>query len=332
MYRAPESTTTNHAGHHGSTINAPSSVCAMSEALAGLEAAVDSLGERPAFERLYELMQRFSQEWDRAEPDQQELLRKRVRTLALDTLLESAFFRHAYVKPRGYAGDYIGMKMVWEGRTLGGAHRYCGSTRRGELINSLILGFPNCAANEQRVHILRRHIADHAGGVIASIGSGPMIEAAEALRAGCSRDTVFHPYDQDPDAIAYAIAHSLSPFGVTVRAHPGNVSKSIVREPQEASYDLLYSSGMYDYFECGSAARLTGYLWKRVRPGGTLLITNAHPNNPSRAFMDAAAEWQLVHKTEAQMRALAKGLPDLSATELERDDHGVYQYLCLRKA
>lgn len=291
---------------------------------------VELRGEQAAIAHVASLVRGFSVQWDAAPARRREALRIALQERTLQHLLESDLFHHCYRKPRGYAGDYEAMLKIWLGRSQPRTHRYLGTTRRGQLINAALLEFDNSAANEERVHILKRHILERSGQAIASVGSGPMIEGVQALAEGCSPETRFHLYDQDADALSHAVA-SLEPFGVKCELHAGNVSRSIVAEASEPSYDLMYSSGLYDYFTLASAQRLTGYVWRRLRAGGSLLITNAHPDNPSRPFMEAAAEWSLRHKTEAEMRALARALPGLERVHLLCDSRGVYQYLRLDK-
>ena len=89
---------------------------------------------------------------------------------------------------------------------------------------------------------------------------------------------------------------------------------------------------MLDYFESNSAKRITSGLWKMVAPGGSLLVTNAHPNNLTRFWMEYGGDWFLKYKDEGQMRELAEGLSDVSSVSLRPDSQCIYQYLEIRRA
>jgi len=91
--------------------------------------------------------------------------------------------------------------------------------------------------------------------------------------------------------------------------------------------DLLYSSGLFDYFDVKQSRRVIARMWECVAPGGRLLIINGHPDNPTRPWMALASDWLLEYKTPEDMRSLVAGLPDMRGVSLERDEHGVYQYL-----
>ncbi len=95
--------------------------------------------------------------------------------------------------------------------------------------------------------------------------------------------------------------------------------------------DIIYAFGLLDYFECNSAKRIIKSLWPMVAPGGCLLVTNAHPNNLTRFWMEYVGDWFLKYKNEAQMRELAEGLDGVDATSVDLDSQRVYQFLEIRK-
>jgi hypothetical protein len=49
---------------------------------------------------------------------------------------------------------------------------------------------------------------------------------------------------------------------------------------------------------------LINWGYDNLLPGGTLIIGNVVPSNPTRAFMDHILEWVLIHRTEEELRDL----------------------------
>ncbi len=72
-------------------------------------------------------------------------------------------------------------------------------------------------------------------------------------------------------------------------------------------------------------------MWVSVAPGGKLLLTNAHLDNPTRVWMEWVSEWYLDYKTQGEFRELADELDQVAQVDYEIDTCGVYQYLSLTK-
>ncbi len=129
------------------------------ECLRLLEGALTQLTERRA---------RLSEADDKREMGE-------FRELLLPHLLQSDFGNYVFSKPRGFPGDFVTQEMIWLGRTLGGEHRYLGTTPLGKLLSALTFDMPNCRANEERIRRLEKRVRN-GGKRLASIGCGSCIE------------------------------------------------------------------------------------------------------------------------------------------------------------
>lgn len=292
-----------------------------------LETHVGHLGEPRAFAGLRSLIAQVD-DARRQRPEQAREVDVAFSQVANPLIHESSVCRYVFDKPRGYAGDFRAMEMIWLGHTAPQHARYLGTTARGALVNAFTLDSENCRANVARVHRFRELLRSLPGGRVAALGAGSVIEVDEAYAFGCA-PLALHLFDQDEGALEAAAA-KLEKWPCELALHRGNVVRTVLRARDER-YDLMYSSGMFDYFELAAARRLVARLWKRVAAGGRLVITNAHPDNPTRTWMELVADWYLVYKTPAEMRSLADGLDGLADLSLECDDEGVYQYLTLRR-
>lgn len=95
---------------------------------------------------------------------------------------------------------------------------------------------------------------------------------------------------------------------------------------------MIYSVCLFDYLEKDTARGILKSLWDAVSHGGTLLITNSHPENPTRLWMEWAGDWFLNYKTSSDLFDIASGLESVANAEVSVDDFGVYQYLMIKKS
>jgi len=261
------------------------------------------------------------------EDDKREM--KEFRRLLHPALLQSEFGDYVFRKPRGYPGDYVTQEMIWLGRTLGGEYRYRGLTPLGKLISALTFEMPACKAGEERIRWLQQRIRS-GGKRLASIGCGSGIEYWNQESMDVCDILLL---DQDGGALARAKSQ-INDFADRITFVQQNILRFILRDAGTQSIgcrDLVYSAGLFDYFDQPSAVRLARALWRMVAPSGCLIITNAHPANPTRFWMEYVGDWFLKYKTAEQMYALTDSLENVAGVNLTLDSQGVHQYLEIRK-
>jgi extracellular factor (EF) 3-hydroxypalmitic acid methyl ester biosynthesis protein len=123
------------------------------------------------------------------------------------------------------------------------------------------------------------------------------------------------------DAILSRVGKPVSIDYVQDSVH-GLLKRRLNQEVVEQPFDAVYCAGLFDYLSDKVCTRLLAHFASRIRSGGTLLVTNVHPNNPERIFaMEHLAEWYLIYRDEAKMNAL---LPERSThRKIYTDDTGV---------
>jgi hypothetical protein len=62
--------------------------------------------------------------------------------------------------------------------------------------------------------------------------------------------------------------------------------------------------GLTDYLEDALVLKLIDWAHDALVPGGTLIVGNVVPANPTRAFMDHILQWPLIHRTADEMSDL----------------------------
>jgi len=257
---------------------------------------------------------------------------KAFQRSCLPVLHESSFLKYVFDKPQGYAGDFRTQEMIWFAHAEGGDRRYMGKTALGKLLSSLSFDMDNCLANIHRLEFIKKKIRN-SGKRIASIGCGSCIELwGFGKRFMAARD--FFLLDLDKDALSGARDNIAGCNGSRVAFMNENILRFLPVNKQKnlmGERDFIYCLGMIDYFSVKSAKKIMTALWQNVAPGGTLLFTNARPDNPTRLWMEYVGDWFLCYKEESDMRAIVEDLDDVASVGYSRDRFNVYQYLEVKK-
>lgn len=298
--------------------------------LLDLEESVKKYGETVAFQQIHQNLSDLQKLRETLDSNHEDFMRNTFQTQILPLTMQSEFCKYCYEKPRGYAGDFVMMEMIWNGRTNPKEYRYRGSTELGKLINALVLDSENCISNILRVGILKEFITTQEKITIASFGSGSCIELLEAFKYhDLKRGIEIHLFDQDQDALETS-KQKLLPFSDQIFLHQGNILKSILK--CNTQFNLAYSSGLFDYFNEESSSKLFNRIWNLILPNGKLCVVNAHPSNASRFIMEYVMEWPLIYKDTQQFLQVAKDAEQLSQLSIKKDRLGIYQYFFLEKA
>ncbi len=218
----------------------------------------------------------------------------------------------ARMKPRGYAGDF-------ETLVLFDQHYEC-QHPLGRLFDRYFQNQVAVAAVRGRTEavaaaIVDRFLVSAAGPFhIASIGCGPAIDLERAIRllpAHERRRLQIQLFDLDEAALEYA-GTRLGQWLAADQwsAHRENLFRLGQRPDHRqllSQANFIFCTGLFDYLDDQPAAGLLGFLWRQVCPGGTLIVGNFSPHNPTRAYMEWIGNWYLLYRTPAQLAALADG-------------------------
>jgi extracellular factor (EF) 3-hydroxypalmitic acid methyl ester biosynthesis protein len=96
--------------------------------------------------------------------------------------------------------------------------------------------------------------------------------------------------------------------------------------------DLIYSAGLFDYFNDRTFDALLRTLQDAVAEGGTLAIGNVAAQNPNRWAMEYFTEWFLNHRSPEELVERARTLnPAPRAIETTAEPLGVNLFLIVRR-
>ena len=273
--------------------------------------------------RLVEIRKNFSIEEDKK-------MIKLFRSEMIEIILMSEFIQYVYRRPRGYAGDFMTMEKIYLSCS-DTKYRYTGKTDTGKIISALTFDMNACLATTSRIYYLKDEISK-AGRRVASIGCGSCIEYWNATHDS-NEGTDGFMLDQDSGALESARKHIIQ-NGNIFDFHNDTILKFILNRDKVklmGERDLIYSVGMLDYFNVKNSARIVNRLWDAVKSGGLIIITNAHPDNPTRFWMEYAGDWFLCYKNKEEMHEIIAELKDVDSVDYIMDKYNVFQYLKIRK-
>lgn len=235
-----------------------------------------------------------------------------LQALFQEEFLAETMHGYVYRKPLGYAGDFQLIDMIYTHHQSGHEayerwDRYFHYNAATEAVRNRKDFFKN-----QLLHkIARRKKPLH----LLNVASGPARDLYE-LYGGVNADMLVTTcVDVDADAIAFA-SELCSPYAEQISFH----QKNILRFSSAEKYDVIWSAGLFDYFEDRLFVMALKRLLTMLRPGGEILIGNFSEHNPSRGYMELFGEWFLIHRSREELIALslqAGVQPELITVEQE---------------
>lgn len=232
---------------------------------------------------------------------------------------------HVCTKPRGYDGDFEIIERIYA---------------RWRSPNPALAkwdDFFHAQAAPQAVRNRKRYFLDwlsswenranDEGLRLLNVGSGPARDVFEHFLVRPESSVQIECVDNDPDAIDHATA-LCAPFASKILFHQANV----IRFHPRGQFQLIWSAGLFDYLKDDLFVRVLRRLWSALLPKGELVIGNFSPINPSRAYMELLGGWVLIHRSAAELSALALqgGIPEESI-RVAAEPEGVNLFLHLRK-
>jgi extracellular factor (EF) 3-hydroxypalmitic acid methyl ester biosynthesis protein len=219
------------------------------------------------------------------------------------------FIKRSYEKPLGYAGDFKIIDDIYQDQP-----RTFGFDR---LWDNYFQQLATPKAIRERKEDLKRFILNFVKGRrfqeirIMNLASGPAREIKELLEGDSEKlfkKVDLDCYDFDATAIDYAKG-LLSRFK-NVNFFQKNAIrialKKDIKEEIPYDYDLIYSSGLFDYLDVRVASRLVSNLKKLLRNNGMMIISNVRDkySNASASWMEWVADWYLIYRSESEFKQI----------------------------
>jgi extracellular factor (EF) 3-hydroxypalmitic acid methyl ester biosynthesis protein len=271
----------------------------------------------PLIPKMIELQQRFEYEAKNVSADELESHCGFAQRDLLPLMMRAPFFHRSFTKPLGYAGDYQMVNMMVQGVREG-------PTTYAQLINDFYLDIGLVKAHRNRLLILqqklsetlRAHLDKGRPLRVLNIGCGPAIELERFIKEDELADRCeFRLIDFNEETLEYArdrLTEAMRVSGRTPKIEfvqqsvHGLLKQSVSGgDGETAEFDFVYCAGLFDYISDRICQRLLSLFCRWTVPGGLVLATNVHPDNPTRWIMEHVVEWHLIHRTQEDMLAIA---------------------------
>ena len=242
------------------------------------------------------------------------------------------YLERSLKKPLGYAGDYRIIDDIYQNDPQ--------SEGFDRLYDNYFQMSAICVAVRNRKEDFKEIILNAVRGAktgqikIMDLASGPCRDVVEVLDSPLlqGRKITFDCYENDERAVEYS--RTLLRNDRRVRFVKQNVVrlalKKEIKTDVPESYNLIYSSGLFDYLDYRVSVRLVSNLKRLLQPGGLLAISDVRDkfSNPSIYFMEWVADWNLIYRDDDNFKQIF-----LDAGFLEKDlsrryeQQGIMQYV-----
>jgi SAM-dependent methyltransferase len=232
---------------------------------------------------------------------------------------------HALARPHGYPGDFEMMDKIYD-RHVSPDPRF-----RAWDIFFHRQAAPDAVRNRAAYFSkVLDDAVDRTDGPIRvlDLACGSARHLAPWLLCRSRTDVEILCVDQDLKALLRA-EEACSAAEGRVRFQQANV----LRFAPPGQFDLIWSSGLFDYFSDATFIRALARFRQALRPDGVAVIGNFGPANPTRAYMELVGAWVLHHRSPAELVAIAaeSGAPEHSIT-VGADATGVNLFVHVRAA
>lgn len=298
----------------------------------------------PALPTVTQFFDRFEQAAGLVPEDLQPLHRAYVKRQLHPLVLCAPFSWRTFYKPLGYAGDYEMVNMMLR-------QPYEGSSMFAKVLNTFFLNTAPVTAHRNRIDFLVTSLKREIGRVSAkgrrakifNLGCGPAQEIQRLLQEDeIVNEADFLLLDFNEETLRNAsenLDKILEDNGrsTVIETRLKSVHQ-ILREAARPgggftlnSYDVVYCAGLFDYLSDKICKRLMGLFHLLLAPGGLLIATNVHTDNPSRHWMEFVVDWHLVYRDVESFQALAPEGADPTTVDVSCDGTGVNVFLQVRK-
>ena len=231
---------------------------------------------------------------------------------------------HAYLKPYGYAGDFEVIDKMYLKTT----------SAKPKLTNWDLFYHQHAAAAAVRNRktffksvLAARQKQTEGLCEVLDVASGPCRDLLEFMEENKAKDVHFDCVEADIKAILHATKINAK--------HLPNITfynQNIFRFRTEKKYDVIWSAGLFDYFDDKTFTKLVSRLIKNVKPGGELIIGNFAVGNPTEGYMELFLDWYLHHRSPEQLMDLAQnaGIADRSRITVDQEDAGVNLFMRIK--
>ena len=262
-----------------------------------------------------ELIVALGRQRSNANPQQWDGLVRTCRQHSVRQIIHADPFTHrAFYKPRGYAGDAQLMDYIY-GREEQWPAPHASS------IGQRIFDYTTARPAPEGVRARRGFVADLIDRLaeetkkphILSLAAGHLREASLSCAVKRRKIGRLVALDADDDSLQ-EVERCYSCFGV--ETVPARIRALIANKLDLGKFDLVYTTGLFDYLQQPVGRRLVSNMFGMLRPGGQLVVANFLPDARDLGYMEAYMDWFLIYRTRREMVDLTMEIPENEIREM----------------
>jgi extracellular factor (EF) 3-hydroxypalmitic acid methyl ester biosynthesis protein len=227
----------------------------------------------------------------------------------------SSFVRRLQDWPRGYPGDFETVELLVKGSGVPT------SASPSDWIDWYALNTAIGQQHRNKVWWQYLHMCAATPGRILSVGCGGGADFNIAPHRFTGSTIVL----LDLDLEALRLAQDRLQRYCEVHTICGDVRRGIRKAQDEGPFDIVVCGGLFDYLDERTIVILLKEMRERaVKVDGSVLFTNIAEKNPFRIWMEAMADWRLIHRSEADIKRIVEAAGfDLHDLRIQRDGTGL---------
>jgi extracellular factor (EF) 3-hydroxypalmitic acid methyl ester biosynthesis protein len=230
-------------------------------------------------------------------------------------LHQDPFTWRAFSKPRGYAGDAVLLDYMY-GREEGWPPPE-GISDLGRMIFEYTTRSAACEGVRARRGFIA-NLLDRLGDEVRqpdvlSIAAGHLREAHLSSAVKRRKLGRYVALDSDADSLK-EVEHCYGRFGVEVFISP--IRRLLTQKVLIGPFDVVYSTGLFDYLQQSTAQRLTWVMFQMLRPRGRLLVANFLPGIADYGYMESYMDWKLIYRTRLEMVEISACIPQAQIRDI----------------
>ena len=277
---------------------------------------LDAVGDQPRVnEALDRLIDGLARQKKSCTPDEWKNQIRTCRTHPLlATIHEDPFTFRAYSKPRGYAGDAEMMDLIY-----GPEERWPDPKTTPLGLN--IYRYTAASPAAEGVRARRAFIADlidysssqKPDQHILAVAAGHLREAMLTTAVRRRRFGRYVALDVDAESLK-EVDRAYGHYGIETA--PAPFISLIKNQLQIGKFDLVYSTGLFDYLSDNVGRRLVSTLFQMLNPGGQLIVANFMPGIRNIGYMESFMDWNLIYRTRHDMVKLTTEIKESEIRDL----------------
>ncbi|SHK35611.1 class I SAM-dependent methyltransferase [Chryseobacterium polytrichastri] len=226
---------------------------------------------------------------------------------------------HILTKPHGYAGDFHIIDRLYTKETSSKFPKW----------DRYTVSIPSAQAVRNRKDYFKKKVSQSLkeGGSLLNLASGPARDLYELYNENPKIAIATTCVEMDEKAIMYA--------RILNRPHLDKITfikKNIFRFNTDEKFDIIWSGGLFDYFDDKAFIMLMKRFKEWLKDDGEIIIGNFNEDhNPNRVYMEFFGEWYLNHRSDEKLYDLAKQAGyDGSKISIGREPENVNLFLHLK--